>query len=360
MTTYTEVTQKHDGEHIYIKSDNVDASSIFSQVGKAVAPTAYASQNTTYTFRKMGKVEFDETMKGQKLLSDFKNPRTGEKWLTEHLDHSRVFKNAGVTETERVAEIALNRRGYKDIRSQAIPQAGSKVRQPAKGDMYNLTNTERLAHRKGKLNVGLKGKGNVEKFNRHVLSVSEVDPHSFMNKNEVLMWCRRNKIRASLMAVGIAIDIGNITISAIEDDGRFGAKTQVALGEIIGGTAGAEAAVAVCGAIGSALGSIVPGIGNVLIGFIGSLIGSIVGGGIVKLIRLWFCGGTIEPGPGPPLLDTEPKYVKGVPDSGLNTQTTGVPPMQMETTHNGAPSLGLDTGARGYPGLDFKTTADRY
>ena len=364
MPTFTEVTEERSGQQIYVKSDNVNVADILGSAGGAVAPTAHASRdrNTTYVFRKMGESEFKATTSEQKMQPGVtKNPRTREKWFTEHMDHTREFHNQGVSESERVAEFALKKGGYKEMRGQTIPQDGSRKLQPPKGDMHNITNLEHLEHRPGKLNIGLKGDANVAKFNNHVISVKEVDPHSYVNKNEALMWCRRNKFHAALTVVGIAIDVGYVTISVIEDDGRFGPKTQVAVGEIVGGLAGAEAAVALGSAIGSAIGSIIPGIGNIVIGFIGGLIGAIVGGGIVKALRFWFCGGPIAPGPGAPLLDTDPyPTARGVPDSGFGTQAHGVPSQQMETYARGVPSLGLQTGARGTPKPNYKTRADRY
>lgn len=364
MPTFSEVTDKRSGQRIYVQSDNVNVADFLGGAGGALAPVAHAGRdrNTTYVFRKMGEGEFNATMSKQKMqpgVTD--NPRTREKWFTEHMDHSRAFHNKGVTEAERVAEFAVKKGGYKEMRGQAIPQEGSRKFQPRTGDLKNLTNQEQLHHRPNKFNIGLKGDGNVAKFNDQVLSVAEVDPHSFMNKNEALMWCRRNKFHAAMGAIGIAIDVGYVTVSLIEDDGRFGPKTQVAVGEIVGGLAGAEAAVMIGSAIGSALGSVVPGIGNIVIGFIGGLIGAIIGSGIVKALRFWFCGGHVAPGPGAPLLDTDPyPTARGVPDSGYVTQARGVPPQQWQTNTRGAPSMGLNTGARGTPRPNYKTSADRY
>ena len=364
MPTFSEVTNERSGQQIYVKSDNVNVTQILGGAGGAFAPAVHAGRdrNTTYVFRKMGEGEFNATMAEQKMQSALTgNRRTREKWFTEHMDHSRAFHNKGVTEAERVAEFAVQKGGYNAMRGDALPQKGSKAFQPQTGDMRNLTNAEQLGHRPGKLNIGLKGDANVAKFNNHVLSVAEVDPHSFLNKNEALMWCRRNKFHAAMGMIGIAIDVGYVTISVIEDDGRFGPKTQVAVGEIVGGLAGAEAAVAIGSAIGSALGTVIPGIGNIVIGFIGGLIGAIIGGGIVRALRFWVCAGPVAPGSGAPLLDTDPyPSARGVPDSGLVTRHRGVPSMQMETNARGVPSTGLQTGARGTPKPNYKTKSDRY
>lgn len=302
MFSYTEVTEQDSGQQIYVKSDSVRITDILGCAGGAIAPTAHAARdrNKTYVFRKMGEREFNATIAEQKLMPARGNPYSGEKWLTEHLDHSRVFENRGVTGPSRVAEIAVQKNMYADMRGNAIPQHGSRSRQPRRGTQFNITNTERLGHRTGYANVGLKGKTNVERFNEHVLSVREVDPHSFVNKHEASMWCRRNKINAALGAVGIAIDVGYVTISVIRDDGSFGENTQIALGEIAGGIVGAEAAVSIGTAIGAAVGSVVPALGTAVIGFIGGLIGAIIGGGLVRALRFWFCGGPAATEPGAP------------------------------------------------------------
>ena len=362
MPSYTEVTEQDSGQQIYVKSDNVRITDILGGAGGAIAPTAHAARdrNKTYVFRKMGEREFNATIAEQRLMPAQGNPNTGEKWLTEHLDHSRVFENRGVTEPSRVAEIAVKKNRYADMRGNAIPQQGSRARQPRGGTQFNITNTERLGHRPGYANVGLKGTANVERFNEHVLSIREVDPHSFVNKHEASMWCRRNKINAALGAVGIAIDAAYVTISVIRDDGSFGENTQIAIGEIAGGIAGAEAAVAIGTAIGAAVGSVVPVLGTAVIGFIGGLIGAIIGGGIVRALRFWICGGPAAPGPGAPLLDTDPyPTAMGIPDTGFDTQAWGAP-QHFQTDAFGVPSMGMDTGARGTPRADYRTRDQRY
>lgn len=216
----------------------------------------------------------------------------------------------------------------KDIKEHSIEQRGSKGRQPKEGRLFNVMNRERLSdHPKSKVNVGLKGVQNVDKFNEHVISVRKVDPQSLMNKTEALRWIRRNKLHVLGGAVGVILDGVSLILSLIEDSGEFGRSTTLTTADIGGGVLG--------GMIGGAIGSLLPGIGTAICSFIGSLIGSLIANGITR----FFLSLTpvTQPGPGPPLLQTNPQ-----------TTMYGQPPLQLRTSAtSGPPRLGVHAGKQG-------------
>ena len=62
----------------------------------------------------------------------------------------------------------------------------------------------------------------------------------------------------------MAIDAACITIYLINDEETFGGSTQIAVGEIIGAVARANAAIAMGATIAAAIGNVVPVLGNIV------------------------------------------------------------------------------------------------
>ena len=271
-----------------------------------------------------------------------------EKWFTESTHHSRRFNNKGDPGPKATAEFTLHKHGYEEIRSSVLRQKGSKAHQPKEGPKRNIFNEELLEnHPKGKINIALKGNENVDNFNKHVISVKKIDPHNFMNKNGKLRWLRRNKWTAGAFALGVAIDGASLTISIIEDDGSFGRETTITVSAMAGNALGS--------AIGTAIGSLLGGFPAPVLGFIGGLIGSVIAESIAGFF-LHMCVNPVAPGPGPPILATDPQpFVYGVPDDGRYTGTQGVPSMGRDTGAIGAPSMGRDTKATGTPPARWMT-----
>ena len=317
----------------------------------AVAAVAEAAathkSNSHYVYRKMCPEEFEVTMKTQKLAYDLKKPSTGEKWISESIEHSKGFKAKDVCHP--VVEFQVKKVNYMEIRNDAIPQFNSKIRQnEAGGRLFNITNNERIKEIPDKLNLGLKGEKNVDMFNEHIISIEKVNPNSWVNKNKILRWIRKNKLKTACAVIGIVINATCITLSFIKDNGTFGESTQITFGQIAGGSAGAK--------IGAAIGSILPGLGTVLFGLLGSVIGSLIGEKIIRLGRYLFCAAPVSPGLGPPILDTDPTpTAKGVPQTDYCCcDSVGVPDNGLSTGAFGVPSLGLDTGASGLPTPDYE------
>lgn len=268
------------------------------------------------------------------------------------MEHPRKFNNKGYTGPDKVVEFAVDKNAYEKLSEAAIPQAGSSKIQPKLGTRHNVYNKELIEHVPNRKNIGLKGRPNVDTFNEAVISVTEINPNTLTNKSSILKWIRRNKLSAAVVAIGVVIDVTAITITAIEEGG-FGTRTKVVIGETIGGMVGSAAAVAIGAQIGAALGTVVPGIGNVVLGFIGGLIGALIGGSITSFI---FRVDPVAPGLGPPVLDTDPKEtVHGVPGDGMSTGAMGAPSLGSYTDDYGPPNLGMDTGAIGTPGADYET-----
>ena len=360
--SYMEATNSKTGNKFYIECDNeADKGNIldkFGLVGSTTEATAVTlPNNSTYVFRKMPEEEFSFVKDSQKMpYPKCKPKKTGEKWLTESMQHSREYHNASNNGPDVVVEFTVDRKGYRNIREKAIPQKGSKAAQPKDGTHHNIYNKERIPEQSNMRNLGLKGKQNVDAFNEHVLRISSIDPNSYVNKNRVLRWVRRNKVQAGVVAIGIAIDVAYVTVSIIDDEGSLGESTQIALGDIAGSITGAKLGVAIGAKIGAAIGTIVPVWGNIILGFIGGLIGSLIGKGIVQLTRYLFCVAPASPGPGVPILDTDPySTYTGIPDQGLDDNVCGVPDEEYDTGAFGISSMGLDTGAFGTPESDYRT-----
>lgn len=174
-------------------------------------------------------------------------------------------------------------------------------------------------------------------FNKHVISIKKINPDGVMNRSSALCWIRRNKWGAFASLLGVTVDIATITLSVIEDGYKFGPSTTPTLAEIAGGAAGAL--------IGSAIGSILPGIGTTIGSFLGSLIGSLIANGVTS----FFLGYTpTAPGPGQPLLDTDPREaVFEAPSLGIE-----------DCACSGQPSLGLATGFQGAPDTEWSLDDD--
>ena len=334
----------------YVQSDNLgdhEVETALQVTGGNLTPLAAgdlaARPSRKYVYRKMAEKEFEEVLKTRGMLHpQATNPknaqqvaRTGEKWFTEAIEHSRAYNRSNAEGTQVVAEFEVDRKGYtRDIKEHSIEQHGSKARQPKEGRLFNVTNRERLMdHPKGKVNVGLKGVQNVDKFNEHVISVRKIDPHSLMNKTEALRWLRRNKLHVLGGAVGVILDGVSLILSLIDDGGEFGRSTTLTTADIGGGALG--------GMIGGAIGSLLPGIGTAICSFIGSFIGSLIANGITR----FFLSLTpvTQPGPGPPVLQTNP-----------HTTMYGQPSLRLKTSAtSGPPRLGVHAGKQEPPKTTF-------
>lgn len=322
-----EVTNRDDDkEKFYIQIENTLTHDVLPNAG----PAAHgASRQYTYVYRKMSKEEFECIKKTKDLiLQTTKKAKmhTAEKWITETMAHTAKYNNKGAVGEQKVAEIKVQKPAYKKIREEAIPQAGSKAKQPklGEGKPYNITNAELLKDHPGKLNMGIKGKENLDKFNKHIVSIREVNVDTFRKDSAILKWIKRNKLAASVTAIGIMIDVTNITLSVIGDGGKFGHETQVTTGEIIGGVAGAELAILAGAKIGAALGSVVPGIGNFIAGVIGGIIGSLIGGSIVRFFHTLFEKPLVNLDD-MPVLETDPTPTINSPPYDCEKEAFGVP-----------------------------------
>lgn len=368
-----------DTNRTYLQTEDLDDHVIpgwLQKLGVSLAPVAAAQPRKAYAYRKMCEAEFEEVKRIRGVPTTVAGGERmrgrQEKWFTESLDHTRQFQNRGVRDPEVVAEFGLDRKGYHEhVRDKHIGNDADMKKvinqhsnEPRRG--RNFYNRERLGQRPdGKVNVGLKGPRNVEAFNRQVFSVKKIDPNSFMNKKSALRWLRRNKMTAVFGALGVFFDVAAITISVIEDGGEFGRSTTLTLADIAGGAVGAAVGTAVAGsalgtavaatAIGSAIGSIIPGIGTVICGFIGAIIGSLIASGITS----FFLGyNPVAPGPGPPLLDTDPREAVFLPPQldQEGSAATMEPPSDVDTQYSGFPDTewSTDEGLE-FPEMDYDT-----
>ena len=203
------------------------------------------------------------------------------------------------------------------------------------------------------LNLGLKGKQNVDVFNKTILRVSRIHPQSCLNTSTVPQWFGMNIMKEF---IGRVMNVVRLIKSIIDDKGSLKESTQILLGQMCGTYAAAELGAVIGAQIGAAIGIIIPVWGSIIIGLIGGLIGNLVGKRIVQLARYLFCVAPASPGPGVPILDTDPyQTYTGIPDQGLNNNVYGVRDEEKDKGAFGIPSMGLDTGAFGTPESEHKT-----
>lgn len=337
-----------DGNVVFVDTEEIDDRHVIYALGDgagaAGAQRILEQRKYKYVYRKMCQEEFD-LVRQNKGLPTVNSPRR-EKWITEEIGHQRTFRNRGVQpqQPEKVAEFKVCKKQYKrDIKGHMIEQAGSKLKNRTRISKrerpYNVCNREHLRrYPEKKVNVGLKGPENIRAFNETVITVKAVDPHAFKNKNAFTRWVSRNKLGISLATVGFALDAASITMAVLDDKGKWGKHTTMALSSISGGYAGG----AIGAEIGAALGSVFPFVGTAFGGFIGCLLGGILGSlGAEAFAGIWVSLRNVVPGPGPPPLMWD-------------LETHDPPPLDVECEVQGPPEVSHDlTAVMGGPDLDF-------
>lgn len=343
------VEYHEDGSVVYVDTEEIDDRHLLHAFGGATeasgAQRLLEQTKYKYVFRKMCAEEFNSVLQQKpKGLPTVQNPGA-EKWITEEIGHQRVFKNSGVKQgtPEKVAEFKVHEQRYNNaIKDHMIPQHGSAQQNLArieKGDRpYNVFNRERLKeYPERRVNVGLKGPENIKAFNETVITVKEVNPFAFKNKNAFTRWVSKNKFGIGLATIGFALDVASITMAVLDDKGSWSKHTTMALSSIGGGYAGG----AIGGEIGAAIGSVFPLVGTAIGGFIGALLGGILGSlGAEAFAGIWVSLRYIAPGPGPPPLMWD-------------LETHNPPSLETESDVLGPPELDQDlTSLKGAPDLD--------
>ncbi|CAF0835788.1 unnamed protein product [Rotaria sordida] len=229
--------------------------------------------------------------------------RMCEEEVTECLNKALEFQNKGVPETiqktERIVQMAIDKKFYTSFRNELIPQLQSSQYSKSVYNYEGITlgritslETYKNIPDSVKRNVGIH-KNDVSIVNEKIKSIEILDP---IVKNGFLRYLSNNKLQIGMLALSITIDVTRIVLSVVEDDYRIGSSTIVTLCNLVGSKGGA--------AIGAAICSIIPGVGSIVGGILGSIIFSFVGTKIGQL----FCGLFTEVacGPGPP----EPDYLQ--------------------------------------------------
>jgi len=315
---------------------------VIAAVGNTLNTTAYHQyEPSSYLYRKMAPEEFAESLKIRGIVDVDTGPRpqgikTGEKWLTEDLTHTRRFKPS---ENQTVGEFRMPSDQYKKLREKAIPQQGSRALNQNQEIPSNLWHTELLRDVPGKRNFGLKGNANIYEFNSHVISVKQIDPASVTNRNAALHWLKNNKLTAAMTATGVALD-GTTLIFAIIEDKGIGKNVVVYVSEIgLGHLAGY-----IGGLIGT---SLLPGLGTIIGGIIGGLIGSLIG----SLTSFFFGYNCVASGLGQPVGQSMADHGTPPAESSVNH---GAPKSRWQA-HHGAPQ-GRSTARHGFPTPSHQVT----
>ena len=134
------------------------------------------------------------------------------------------------------------------------------------------------------------------------------------------------------------MDAASITMTVLDDKGKWCKHTTMALSSISGGYAGG----AIGAKIGAALGSVFPVVGTVIGGLIGGLLGGILGSlGAEAFAGIWVSFRNVVPGPGPQQLMWD-------------LETHNPPPLDVECEAQGPPKLSHDLASvMGAPDLAF-------
>ena len=143
------------------------------------------ARNRAHLYRVAGETEVEQSVKAGKLVKE-PGPK-GEVWLSESPDHSaqysktRPFKNG-------VMEVEMPRKACEQMKASAIEQKGSRAMQTARAaegkGPANVWNSEKLVNNpQGKVNFGIKGKANLQMFNKHIKGIRRIYPESLKSRN---------------------------------------------------------------------------------------------------------------------------------------------------------------------------------
>ena len=160
---------------------------------------AESRANNQTVYRVMCESERSQLMRTRRLEFD----TTGEKWVSESKKHQADFllqknKKAKIanTETSRSVAIRVQQTVYDQERAGVLHQYKNRSRPAHNKNLFTRekldTSFQRLPIEKGeKVNIGIKGKNNLQTINGAVVSVKDFDPNALKNMNGVTMWIAR-------------------------------------------------------------------------------------------------------------------------------------------------------------------------
>lgn len=169
-------------------------------------------------------------------------------------------------------------------------------------------------HDSDKLNIGFH-KENLEDVNKIISDIKVLDPKSRFVENELLRYLSRNKLKCFLITVTVVQSGYEIIMEVNEDGGRIGRKSTTLICEMIDGFVGEN--------IGAAIGSLLPGMGNIICGFIGGIVGNLIGNRIGSCCCL-FPEETAK-GEGAPLTEFT-NFIYDLPKCEFSSRVFSTPP----------------------------------
>ena len=145
------------------------------------------ARNNVKLYRVADKAEVSESVKAGKLVKS-QAANGGEVWMSESSKHTVPYYESRPSDGKSVMKVEVPRDVYSKMKADMIPQESSRAVQMTRAaegkGPANIFNTERLQnHPKSKVNIGIKGKANMEIFNQHVQGVEGIQPESLQYKS---------------------------------------------------------------------------------------------------------------------------------------------------------------------------------
>lgn len=138
-------------------------------------------------------------------------------------------------------------------------------------------------------NIGIHS-DHLSDINQNITSMKFWDPNSIFVKNKYLRYLSENKLKCSMIALDVIIELNSIRLAILKADGSFLEQITLYLSDLTFRKLGQ--------AIGGLLGNVVPGIGTIIGSILGSVIFGLIGRKVKKFICSLFANLKVAPGPG--------------------------------------------------------------
>ncbi len=129
--------------------------------------------------RVAGEAEIENSVKAGKLVKQV--GKNGEAWVSEGMEHTKAYHDSRPFANKGIMEIEIPRDALNKIKADMIKQEGSRVVQKVRVSEgqapANIFNREGLQNNpQGKVNIGIKGKANLQAFNDRIVVIRKISP----------------------------------------------------------------------------------------------------------------------------------------------------------------------------------------
>ncbi|CAF0721897.1 unnamed protein product [Adineta ricciae] len=263
----------------------------------AIKGTMYAHKiNQVQVYRKACTAEIEEVLRNIGF-----SKTQSQKWISENLPKVLKFQNNGVPEAvrtgQKILEINLDKSGYTNFRNESvIPQFESKG---SGKSVYNFEGIPDGACQSQAAsvpsivdrNIGI-NKAHIDQFNENITSINVLDPEDPLVKNRYLRYLSENKVKLGMLALSVIVEAKDLILTLMDKSGQALEKLTLQITKITIDNVGSY--------IGTAIGSLMPGIGNFVVGFISGLVFGYIGRKLGEIIITLFP--RVARGEGEPIL----------------------------------------------------------